>query len=264
MNVLDLYKLTDKTALVTGGAKGLGMEINKGLLEAGIQTLIFCGRGRHGSLEDEKIRLKTDFPKANITDFQCDISDEKQVVSMVRALKNNMNIENIDILVNNAGVTWAAPTIEQTLSNWNRVIDTNLTGTFIITREIAREFMLPNSRGSIINISSLLAFLGTDVLGQIGYSASKSAILGLTKQLAIEWAPVIRVNAIVPSFFDGNDSMARNIVNSPARDTILDMIPLRRFAHASDLKAAVCFLASEASSFITGQTLILDGGQSIK
>ncbi|MFX0051484.1 MAG: SDR family NAD(P)-dependent oxidoreductase [Candidatus Hermodarchaeota archaeon] len=262
--VLDLFKLTRKVALVTGGAKGLGTAINEGLLEAGVTTLIFCGRGRHGSLDAERERLSEKFD-ANILGVHCDVSDEGSVKNLMQQIKQN-NIERVDILINNAGLTWNAPTIDQTLATWRRVIDVNLTGLFLVTREIANDFMIPQIGGSIINISSILAFQGIEVGAQIGYTASKSGILGLTRQLAAEWSIYkIRVNAILPSFIEGN-TMAKVFTNedSPVRDSILDSIPIRRFADFLDMKAAICFLASEASSYITGQSLVLDGGMSIK
>ncbi|MFX0206647.1 MAG: SDR family NAD(P)-dependent oxidoreductase [Candidatus Hodarchaeota archaeon] len=263
-HVLDLFKLTGKVALVTGGAKGIGSIINEGLLEAGVSTLIFCGRGRHGSLEDEQNHLSDLFPLANIHALQCDVSDEAQVKEMVRRIKSE--IDRIDILINNAGVTWNAPTVDQTLATWHRVIDINLTGLFLITREVANELMIPKGGGTIINISSILAFQGVVVGSQIGYTASKAGVLGLTRQLAIEWSKWnIRVNAITPSFIEG-DTMAKVFTNkdSPVRETLLETIPLKRFNHPNDIKSATCFLASDASSNITGQYLVLDGGFSVR
>ncbi len=265
-NVLDLFKLSGMYAFVSGGAKGLGTHINEGLLEAGV-NLIFCGRGRHGSLEDEKNRLDKLFPETRIISIQTDISDENSVISMVTQLKEEEKIGKIDILVNNAGVTWAAPSIDQTLTSWHRVMDINLTGTFLLTREIAREFMIPYNGGTIINISSVLAFLGTAEMGQVGYSASKAGLLGLTRQLAVEWAKFnIRINSILLNFVETEESMAKVFTNkeSPVRETLLDMIPARKFVQPDDLKAVICFLASKASSIITGQSIILDGGYSVK
>ncbi len=262
-HVLDLFKLTDKVALVTGGAKGLGTVISEGLLEAGVSTLIFCGRGRHGSLEAEQERLSRLF-KADVLGIQCDVSNESQVQAMTKRIKES--VAKIDILVNNAGVTWNAPTLDQTFETWHRVIDINLTGLFLVTREIANELMIPKASGTIINISSTLAFQGVEVGAQIGYTASKAGVLGLTRQLAIEWSKWgIRVNAIAPSFIEG-DTMAKIFTNedSPMRETLIEMIPTKRFNQANDLKAAVCFLASKASSNITGQHIVLDGGLSIK
>lgn len=265
-NVIDLFRLTNKTAFVTGGAKGLGTAINESLLEAGVKKLFFIGRGRHGSINAESTRLTGLFPDAKIIGHQCDINDESQIGSMIDEIKTQTN--QIDILVNNAGVTWATPSIDQTMKSWHRVIDTNLTGTFLITRDVAREFMIPKTQGSsIINISSLLAIQGNAEAPQVGYTASKSALLGLTRQLAVEWAiHQVRVNCILPSFIEGLDSMAKmfTVDGSPIRQTLLDMIPLSRFVQPDDLKAVICFLASDASSNITGQEIVLDGGLSVK
>ena len=263
--VLDLFSLSGKAAFVTGGAKGLGTSINEGLLEAGVNSLFFCGRGRHGSINDEEKRLKEKFPGVQIKGFICDVSNEEQLNHIVKELKNY--VKYLDILICNAGVTWAAPTSEQTLQSWSKVIDTNLTGSFLVVREFSREFIKSNPNGgTIILISSLLALQGTAIIPQIGYTASKSALLGLTRQLAVEWAPQIRVNSIVPSFFEGIDSMAQmfTVKGSPVRDSLIEMIPLRRFINPSDLKAAICYLGSEASAAITGQYLVLDGGLSVK
>jgi NAD(P)-dependent dehydrogenase (short-subunit alcohol dehydrogenase family) len=260
MTVLDLFKLTKKKALVTGGAKGVGREINQGLLEAGVETLIFCGRGRHGSLDDEQKRLLNLFPGRDIRGIKCDISQEDEIQSLINQVRD---IEVLDILVNNAGATWAVPSLDQTLKSWHRAIDTNLTGTFLMCRDIIKEFMIKNENGgSIINIASVLGLKGVAEIAQIGYSASKSAILGLTRQLAIEFASNrIRVNAICPGFIEG-DSMAEIFTKegSPVRETLIEMVPLGRFVSAADIKAIVTFLASEASAYITGQTIPLGGG----
>lgn len=264
MTVLDLFKLDGQFALVTGGAKGLATHVNEGLLEAGVDNLFFCGRGRHGSLQDEEIRLKALFPQASIQGIQCDVTNEAQVADLVDQIKEQGH--TVSILLNSAGATWAAPTIDQTLKTWHRALDTTLTGAFLMTRDIVREFMMPASHGSVINISSTLALVGTAEMAQVGYSASKSALCGLTRQLAIEWASRgIRVNAILPSFVEG-DTMAKVFTNSesPVRETILDSIPLKRFVQADDLKAIICFLASQASSYISGQSFVLDGGYTLR
>ncbi len=263
MTVLDLFKLTDKKALVTGGAKGIGRKINEGLLEAGVETLIFCGRGRHGSLEDEEKRLKEQWPSRDIRGIKCDINQESEIHSLIEQIKD---IQSLEILVNNAGVTWAVPTLDQTMKSWKRAIDTNLTGTFFMCKNIIQELMLSNENGgSIINIASILALKGFAETPQIGYSASKSALLGLTRQLAIEFAIYgIRANVVCPGFIEG-DSMAEIFTNegSPIRETLIDMVPLRRFASSNDIKGIVTFLASDASAYITGQTIPLGGGVTV-
>ena len=263
MTVLDLFKLTDKKALVTGGAKGIGRKINEGLLEAGVESLIFCGRGRHGSLEDEQNRLKSLWPSRDIRGIACDISKESDIHSLIDQIRD---LKTLDILVNNAGVTWAASTLDQTLKSWHRTIDINLTGTFLMCRSVIQELMVTNDNGgSIINIASILALKGIEEIAQIGYSASKSALLGLTRQLAVEFARYgIRANVICPGFIEG-DSMAEIFTKegSPIRETLIDMIPLRRFVSEKDMQGIVLFLASDASSYITGQTIALGGGLTV-
>lgn len=264
MTVLDLFKLTGKNALVTGGAKGIGTKINEGLLEADVKSLVFCGRGRHGSIEDEQVRLQQMFPGKDIRGIKCDIGNESDIDSLIEAIQD---LKSIDILVNNAGVTWAVPTTEQTLKSWHRTIDTNLTGTFLVCRNIIREMMLGKAEAaSIINIASILAIKGTNAAPQVGYSASKAGMLGLTQQLAIEFAlNDIRVNAILPGFIEG-DTMAQLFTRegSPIRETLLEDIPFRRFVSANDIKGLVTFLSSDASQYITGQSIVLAGGVTVK
>jgi len=264
MTVLDLFKLTGKNALVTGGAKGIGTKINESLLEAGVKSLTFCGRGRHGSMEEEQGRLQELFPDRDIRGIKCDITEETDIDSLIESIKD---LKSLEILVNNAGVTWLAPTMDQTLKSWNRTIDTNLTGTFLVCRNIIRDMMLGKcDSASIINIASILGIKGNAEVSQIGYTASKSGLLGLTRQLAIEFASNdIRVNSILPGFIEG-DTMAEIFTQegSPIRETLTDMIPLRRFVSSNDIKGLVTFLASEASSYITGQSIVLAGGLSVK
>ena len=264
MTVLDLFKLTGKNALVTGGAKGIGTKINESLLEAGVKSLTFCGRGRHGSMEEEQERLQELFPDRDIRGIKCDITEETDIDSLIESIKD---LKSLEILVNNAGVTWLAPTMDQTLKSWNRTIDTNLTGTFLVCRNIIRDMMLGKcDSASIINIASILGIKGNAEVSQIGYTASKSGLLGLTRQLAIEFASNdIRVNSILPGFIEG-DTMAEIFTQegSPIRETLTDMIPLRRFVSSNDIKGLVTFLASEASSYITGQSIVLAGGLSVK
>ena len=249
MTVLDLFKLTGKNALVTGGAKGIGTKINESLLEAGVKALVFCGRGRHGSIEDEQTRLQERFPDRDIRGIKCDVTNEADIDSLIEAIQD---LKSLDILVNNAGVTWLAPTMDQTLKSWSRTIDTNLTGTFLVCRNIIREMMLGKcDSASIINIASISSIIGLD-----------EAIA----QIAIEFASSdIRVNAILPGFIEG-DTMAELFTKegSPVRETLTEMIPLRRFVSANDIKGLVTFLASEASSYITGQSIVLAGGLSVK
>ncbi len=264
MTIIDLFKLDGKKCLVTGGAKGIGKKISEGLLEAGANTLIFCGRGRHGSLENEESRLKSLFPEQDIRGVKCDISDENSIKDMIGKISD---ISTLDVLINSAGVTWAVSTLDQTLKSWHRTLDTNLTGTFLMCREIIKEMMINNDNGgSIINVSSILGIKGVAETPQIGYSATKSGLLGLTRQLAVEFANnKIRVNAVLPGFIEG-DSMAEIFTKegSPIREALIEMVPLKRFVNEKDIQGIITFLASDASSYITGQSIVLGGGVSVK
>jgi NAD(P)-dependent dehydrogenase (short-subunit alcohol dehydrogenase family) len=254
-HVFDLFKLSGKIAVVTGGATGLGATFSAALAEAGANVVV-CGRGRHGSLNEAKERIRA-FGVDCLT-VECDVAKEDQVVAMSGAVRDHFG--RCDILVNNAGVTWGTPTEEMTLENWNKVIQTNLTGAFLCTREFGKMMMEQQSGGSIIMVSSVSAFVGGEI-GVIGYSASKGGLVSMTKQLAVEWAPHgIRINAIAPGWFFTNMSKHFTAEDSPLRPVLEERIPMKRIGQHDDLKGAVVFLASEASAYVTGHVLVVDGG----
>ncbi|MHA2245669.1 MAG: SDR family oxidoreductase [Candidatus Hodarchaeales archaeon] len=257
--VKQLFDLSGKKALVTGGASGIGYTMAEGLAEAGAAVAI-CGRGRHGSLEDASSNLAKIGPE--IIAEKCDVSVEDEIIQLI----NNLNDREfkVDILVNNAGVSWGHDSETMPLDRWNMVIKTNLTGLFVITREIAKKFMIPLGNGSIINIASVSGMIGGEV-GISAYSTSKAGVIGLTKQLAIEWASLgIRVNAIAPSWFPSY--MTRHFTgdDSPFREQLLSDCPFGRFGEPWELKGPVVFLASRASSYITGSVIAVDGGMTSK
>ncbi|UCE14425.1 MAG: SDR family oxidoreductase [Candidatus Heimdallarchaeota archaeon] len=254
-HVKELFDLSGKKALVTGGASGIGYTMAEGLAEAGASVAI-CGRGRHGSLEEASERLSDIGPE--ILPIKCDVSKEEDILQLVSTLKDK-NFQ-VAILVNNAGVSWGHPSETFPLDRWQMVIETNLTGLFVMTREIAKEFMIPSGSGSIINIASVSGMTGGEI-GITAYSASKAGVIGITKQLAIEWASMgIRVNAIAPSWFPSY--MTRHFTgdDSPYRELLLADCPFGRFGHPWELKGPVVFLASQASSYITGTCIPVDGG----
>ncbi|MFX0015817.1 MAG: SDR family oxidoreductase [Promethearchaeota archaeon] len=254
-NVKHLFDLTGKKALITGGATGIGYTMAEGLAEAGAAIAI-CGRGRHGSLESASSNLAK--IGSEILAEKCDVSIEEEVIHLVHTLSDKDF--TIDILVNNAGVSWGHETETLPLDRWNMVVETNLTGLFLVTREVAKEFMIPQGSGSIINITSISGMTGGEI-GISGYSASKAGVIGITKQLAIEWASYgIRVNAIAPSWFPSY--MTRHFTgdDSPYREQLLADNPFGRFGKPWELKGPVVFLASQASSYITGTIIPVDGG----
>ena len=168
----------------------------------------------------------------------------------------------VDVLVNDAGATWGAPAEETPLLGWQKVIDVNLTGLFLMTQAVARRMIAEGGGGAIVNIASVAGLRGSPpgTLDAVAYSASKGGVIALTRDLAWKWAPHrIRVNAIAPGWFPSDMS---KVLLDRIGDQLLTQIPLGRFGGPEDLKGAIAFLASPASAFVTGQTLIVDGGQS--
>ncbi|MHA1311929.1 MAG: SDR family oxidoreductase [Candidatus Helarchaeota archaeon] len=249
--ILELINLKNKVALVTGGAAGIGVWMAKALAEVGADIII-SGRGKHGSLEDTAAEIEKLGVKC--IGIKCDVGNESQVINMVK--KSVDEFGKIDILVNNAGITWGSPSEEMTLDNWSKVIQTNLTGTFLVSREVGKQ-MISQKQGNIINITSLWAFRGAE-WGAIGYASSKAGVVGLTQQLAIEWAKYnIRVNGIALSWFPSG--MSKFFIQNFGR-VIKKATPLKRVGNEDDIKGVIVFLASNASSYITGQIICVDGG----
>ncbi|TMI78172.1 MAG: SDR family oxidoreductase, partial [Bacillati bacterium ANGP1] len=167
----------------------------------------------------------------------------------------------VDILVNNAGATWGAQVLDMPVDAWRKVMDTNVTGTFLMIQAVGRAMIDAGRGGKIVNIASVAGLIGADagVLDAIGYSASKGAVIALTRDLAVKWARHgITVNALAPGFFP--TKMTRWLIDHRG-EAILDTIPLGRLGGDDDLKGAAVFLASRASDFMTGQVLVVDGGQ---
>ena len=254
-NVKNLFDLTGKKALVTGGASGIGYTMAEGLAEAGSAVAI-CGRGKHGNLEKAAEKLKKITSEAIA--LKCDVSSESDIIDLVDQLA--ARDFSIDILVNNAGVSWGTPSETMPLERWNMVININLTGLFFMTKEIVNRFMIPKGNGSIVNISSVSGYKGAEV-GVQAYAASKAGIIGMTKQLSIEWATIgIRINSIAPSWFPSYMSRHFTSKDSPLRQQMIELNPMRRLGEPWELKGTVVFLASKASSYITGTVIPVDGG----
>jgi gluconate 5-dehydrogenase len=188
----------------------------------------------------------------------CDVKNPSSVQELADATMSQFG--RIDILINNAGTSWGAPIEEMRLEHWNKVIETNLTGTFLCCQAFGK-FMTAQKRGAIINIASTAGLRGSPPDFQaIGYHASKGGVIAFTKDLARKWAAYnIRVNAIAPGWFPTHMS---EVVIERNRENILRGIPLRRFGGDHDLKGAAVFLASDAADFVTGHVLVVDGGQS--
>jgi NAD(P)-dependent dehydrogenase (short-subunit alcohol dehydrogenase family) len=249
-----LFDLTGRTAIVTGGSIGLGRQMAEGLAEMGA-NIVLCARKRE-RCEEATEQLRRLGVKA--VSVACDVRSQASVQEVVSATVSQFG--QIDILINNAGISWGAPAEELRLEDWNKVIETNLTGTFLCA-QAAGKVMIQQRRGKIINIASIAGLGGAPPeLPAIGYHASKGGVISFTKDLACKWAVHnIQVNAIAPGWFPTHMS---NRVLERHSDLFLSHIPMRRFGNEHDLKGAAVFLASDASNYVTGHVLVVDGGQS--
>ncbi|MDN4073139.1 MULTISPECIES: SDR family oxidoreductase [Fictibacillus] len=253
MNVLKLFELTGKTAIVTGGGRGLGRQIAEAFAEAGA-NIVLCSR-KVEACEETAEGLKN--LGAKTLALKCDITNPQDVHAVVDQTLKEFGA--IDILVNNSGATWGAPAAEMPYEAWKKVIDVNVTGTFLMS-QAAGKVMIEQKSGKIINIASVAGLGGTDprFMDTIGYNTSKGAVITFTKDLAVKWGQHnINVNAIAPGFFPTKMS---KVLIEHGKDAILGGTPLNRFGSEDDLKGAALFLASNASNYVTGDVLIVDGG----
>lgn len=254
MSVKHLFDLTERVAVVTGGSIGLGRQMAEGLAEMGA-NLVLCARKKERC---EQAAKELQALGVKILATSCDVKNPSSVQELVDATISQFG--RIDILINNAGTSWGAPIEEMRLEHWNKVIETNLTGTFLCCQAVGK-FMTAQKRGAIINIASTAGLRGSPPeLQAIGYHASKGGVISFTKDLARKWAAHnIRVNAIAPGWFPTHMS---EVMIERNRADLLKGVPLGRFGGEHDLKGAAVFLASDAADFITGHVLVVDGGQS--
>lgn len=252
-NYADLFSLREKTALVTGGSRGLGLEIAQGLGQAGARVAIMARRQEW--LDEAAHALQ-----ALDIDSRALAGDVAQPADVARVTNEvNAAFGRIDILVNAAGRTWGAPFTEMPLEKWREVMEANVTGTFLLCQAVAGG-MIARTYGRIINVASVAGLAGTppEILDAVGYSASKGAILAMTRDLAVKWARHgITVNALAPGFFPTR--MSEKVI-AAAGDRLRKTIPMGRVGNPGELKGVAVFLASEAASYITGQTIAVDGG----
>lgn len=242
-----------KTAIVTGGAVGLGQQMSFGLAEAGADIII-CSR----KLERcEEMAHRIESLGVKTLAIRCDLTHEEEIDDVIK--ETVKEFRKIDILVNNSGRTWGAPIEELKIEDWRKVIELNITGTFQFTQKAGRE-MIRQRSGKIINITSYAGLMGTDpeYLNAIAYNTSKGALVAFTKDLAVKWAKYgIQVNAIAPGWF--LTEMTKWSAEHQGKK-MMDRILIKRFGGEDDLKGAVVFLASKASDYVTGHILCVDGG----
>ncbi|MDQ0860317.1 SDR family oxidoreductase [Bacillus sp. V2I10] len=254
MHVKEMFDLTDKVAIITGGGRGLGEQIAEGFAQAGA-SLVLCSR-KAAACEDAAARLSREYGVKAIA-LSCDVTNSEDVKNVVKTTIEKFG--KIDILVNNSGATWGAPVQEMPLEAWNKVMNVNVTGTFLMSQEAGKQ-MIKQKSGKIINIASVAGLGGTDprYMDTIAYNTSKGAVITFTKDLAVKWGQYnINVNAIAPGFFP--TKMSQVIIEN-GKDHFLNITPLKRFGTDQDLKGAALFLAAKASDFITGDVLVVDGG----
>jgi len=247
------FDIKGQTAIVTGASSGLGVTFAETLAELGVNLVIAARRYEKLVKVADEIRNRFN---VKVVPIKADVSQEDQVTKMVETAVEKFG--SLEILVNNAGVASLSPSIEISLEEWKKVIDINLTGVFLCARTAARE-MIKRKYGKIINIASIYGAVG-DVFPTAPYYASKGAVINLTRALAIEWAPYkINVNAIAPGFFPSE--MTQPVFqDEKTLKYILSRTPLGRIGEPLDLKAALTYLASPASNYVTGQTIFVDGG----
>ncbi|HEV2356516.1 MAG TPA: SDR family oxidoreductase [bacterium] len=252
--IQDLFDLSGRVALVTGGSRGLGREAAEALGEAGASVVLAARRVEWLRAAEAAFRAAG----IECLAVPCDISRPEAVGAMLEQVV--ARFAKVDILVNNAGVTWGAPVLEMPLDRWRQVLDTNLTGTFLVTQAVGR-LMVERRCGKIINVASIAGLVGNppDVLDTIGYSTAKGGVVAFTRDLAVKWAPYnVCVNGIAPGFFKTRMTEALLAQN---RQRVEAQIPLGRIGRPGDLKGVAVFLASAASDYITGQIIAVDGGR---
>jgi gluconate 5-dehydrogenase len=253
MSVKELFQLDGRVALVTGGSRGLGLQMAEALGEMGCKVVISARKA--AELDDAQAHLRARGIEAKT--IVSDLQQFDRIPSLVDEVLAAHG--HVDILVNNAGATWGAPAEDYPDEAWHKVMNLNVTAPFFLTREIGRRSMIPRKRGKIVNIASIAGLKGTPAgMTTIAYNTSKAAMINFTRTLATEWGRYgINVNAICPGFFP--TKMAAGLLDKIGESTIA-RTPLGRLGGDEDLKGALVFFASDASRHVSGQYLAVDGG----
>jgi len=252
-HVRALFDLSGRVAVVTGGSRGLGLEIATGLGEAGARVVIVARRAQWLQSAEQALRSAG----VDVLARTCDVVDPAEVERLIQAALAWGS--RLDILVTSAGISWGAPSLEMPPEKFREVLDVNITGTYLAAQAVAR-VMRAAGYGKMIFLTSAIALQGqpSEILDAVGYAASKGAVVSLVRDLAVKWGPWgIRVNALAPGYFATRMTEA---VIARARDDIVRRTPLRKIGMSGDLKGAALFLAAPASDHITGQVLVVDGG----
>ena len=253
----ELFSLAGKTALITGGSRGLGLQMAEALGEQGA-TLVLSSR-KQSDLDEAVAHLKQCGIAA--TAIAADLSVEAQIVPMVEeAIKR---LGHVDILINNAGASWGAPAEDHPVEAWDKVMNLNIRSIFLVSQAVGKLSMIPRKYGRIINIASIAGLAGNPpgTMKTLAYNTSKGAVINFTRTLAGEWGAYgITVNAIAPGFFPSR--MTKGVLENIGEAALAKGAPLGRIGDDEDLKGVALLFASDASKHITGQTLAVDGGVS--
>ncbi len=249
------FDFSGEVALITGGSRGLGLEIAEAFGRAGASLVITARREQWLKEAEQQLRDQG----VSVLALTCDITNPASVEQVVQQAIATYG--KIDILVNNAGQVWATPAEQMPLERWQQVINTNVSGTFIVSQQVGRH-MLERGKGAIISIASIAGLRGGEV-NFVGYSASKAAIINLTRALAVEWGPRhVRVNCLAPGFF--RTRLTEGLLAKGAEEQVARTAPLGRIGQTGELAPSVLFLASEGASYITGQVIPIDGGSTAR
>lgn len=254
MGVRELFELKGRVALITGGSRGLGLQIAQGLGEMGANIAISARK------PDELEQARRHLAKKGIEALTVinDLTQQERVPALVDAVTGHFG--GMHILVNNAGTSWGAPAEEHPLAAWNKVMNLNATGVFAVSQAVATRCFIPQRSGNIIVVASVAALRIGEQMKAAAYHASKAAALHLTRALAVEWGHYgIRVNAICPGFFPSKMS---GVLLEAIEARVIERTPLGRLGGDTDLMGAAVYLASDASRHVTGQYIAVDGGAS--
>ena len=255
--IKELFDLTGKTALITGGSRGLGLQLAEALGEQGAK-LVISSRKQH-ELDEAITHLKQ--RGIDAVAIAADLGQEQASQALAAASLNHLG--HVDILINNAGATWGAPAEDHPLEAWDKVMNLNIRSIFQLSQVIGKQSMIPRHYGRIVNIASIagLGGNGASSMQTIAYNTSKAAVINFTRTLAGEWGQYgITVNAIAPGFFPSK--MTKGLLEKLGAEEMAQRAPLRRLGDDEDLKGAVLLFSSNAGKHITGQTLAVDGGVS--
>lgn len=254
--IQQLFDLTGQVALVTGGSRGLGLQMAHALGEAGAKIMLSSRKA--ADLEEAAAQLQAAGIDARWIAADC--GKEEDIRRLATETLERMG--NIDILVNNAGASWGAPAEEHPVEAWDKVMNLNVRGYFLLSQEVAKRCMIPRRKGRILNVASIAGLAGNpSEMKTIAYNTSKGAVLNFTRALAGEWGEYgITVNAICPGFFPSK--MTYGLLEKLGADNMAKGAPLRRLGDDEDLKGLALLFASDAGKHITGQWLAVDGGVS--